>query len=107
MFDLPLINCNCYKHNYPISSFVDKAYFRDGRLRVGDEILMVNSVGLLGMTLSDANKAIKKLPYGPIRVVFCSKLVSYQNFGVTGLFKTYREYQSCQGSPSFVVRREA
>ena len=36
---------------------------------------MVNSVGLLGMTLSDANKAIKKLPYGPIRVVYCSKLV--------------------------------
>ena len=40
---------------------------------------MVNSVGLLGMTLSDANKAIKKLPYGPIRVVFCSKLVSYKS----------------------------
>ena len=43
---------------------------------------MVNSVGLLGMTLSDANKAIKKLPYGPIRVVYCSKLVSNHNVGV-------------------------
>ena len=43
---------------------------------------MVNSVGLLGMTLSDANKAIKKLPYGPIRVVYCSKLVSNHNIGV-------------------------
>ncbi|KAL5259488.1 hypothetical protein ACHWQZ_G009808 [Mnemiopsis leidyi] len=53
-----------------------KSAHRDGRLRVGDEILMVNSVGLLGMTLSDANKAIKKLPYGPIRVVYCSKLES-------------------------------
>ncbi|XP_063681016.1 membrane-associated guanylate kinase, WW and PDZ domain-containing protein 1-like isoform X4 [Bolinopsis microptera] len=53
-----------------------KSANKDGRLRVGDEILMVNSVGLLGMTLSDANKSIKKLPYGPIRVVYCSKLES-------------------------------
>ena len=36
---------------------------------------MVNSVGLLGMTLSDASKAIKKLPYGPVRIVYCSKHV--------------------------------
>ena len=36
---------------------------------------MVNSIGLLGMSLGDANKAIKKLPYGPIRIVFCSKQV--------------------------------
>ena len=49
---------------------------------------MVNSVGLLGMTLSDANKSIKKLPYGPIRVVYCSKLVSRpSNLDFTDLYK--------------------
>ena len=37
---------------------------------------MVNSVGLLGMTLADATKAIRKLPYGPIRVVYCANLES-------------------------------
>ena len=84
IFDLSFSNCDCYrkgKQDFLFSSFYELACFRDGRLRVGDEILMVNSVGLLGMTLSDANKAIKKLPYGPIRVVYCSKLVSNLNFG--------------------------
>ena len=37
---------------------------------------MVNSVGLLGLSLTEAAKAIKKLPYGPIRVVYCGKQVN-------------------------------
>ena len=63
------------KQKTPQLVFAHPLYLpRDGRLKRGDELLMVNSTGLLGMSLGDASKALRKLPYGPIRVVYsCSK----------------------------------
>ena len=65
-------------------------------MKKGDEILMVNSEGLHGMYLSDANKAVKKLPYGPVRVVYCSKLVRLP-------LQYYRIFISFCGLKMFVV----